>query len=170
MKKSVTITVILLLASSMAACFFPGYKLKPDDKIGEMVISNDLDFGVPNLNEICTFEALHDGTCKIPASATKLGISTGWGEPTLEELDRAWLDSEWKMTFDAHKVDLAPFGTFDMDWEGMKVRVWNVAITNITSGEHTVRYDFHFENGSRPGNHAEVFMFTVVAADPTQGP
>ncbi len=166
MKKLAYILWVVLLASSLVSCVFPGYKLKPGDKIGDMTITNEWESGVLNFNEICSFEELTlDDTCEIPASITKFGISRAWAEDTQEALDLAWSSSKWEMTFDGHKVDLEPFGTFDMELGGQKVRAWNVYIVNPAPGKHEVRYDFNIENTMERGNHNTTFIFTVMAPD-----
>jgi len=48
--------------------------------------------------------------------------------------------------------------------------VWDVGLSNLTLGEHTVRYEFYLENAVERGNHTVVYQFTVVAASLTQSP
>ena len=164
MKKLSCIISIVLFTITMASCYFPGYKLKPGDKVEDMEFINEYEqCQAPNFSDICGFPALADGTCEIPASMTQFWVSTGWAEDTQEGLELAWKDSIWSMTFDNYKVDLPAFGTFDMDLEGQKARAWNVCISNPTPGIHTVVYKIYFENGSRPGNHTYTLSFTVLA-------
>jgi len=158
---------VILLAVLMTACQFPGTKIKPGDKIGDMeFISEFEECQAPNiLNDICTFDALNDGTCEVPASLTKFWVSTGWSEGSQESLELSWKDSEWSMTFDDYEVNLYAFGTYDMDWEDMRARVWDVCVSNPTPGKHTVRYEFLLKNGVQRGNHEVIFNFTVLAAE-----
>lgn len=164
MKKFARWVFVGLIVVSLNSCIFPGYKLKPGDKIGEMEFINEYSSCVaPNFNEICSWDALRKGTCKIPASQTKFWISTGMTWETQEELEQNWLGSEWKMTFDGQPVDLYVFGTFDFDLAGKKARGWNVCISNPVPGTHTVRYDFYKPNGVERGNFQDEFVFTVLA-------
>jgi hypothetical protein len=162
MKKIVLIGLFFLAGLIFAACSLLGVSLKPGDKIGEMVVSNNLEIGMKNFNDLCTFEQLLDSVCEIPISNTKFGVSTGWGEATLEELEKAWKDSTWEVRINGRKVAIEEFGTFDMDLGDMQVRVWNIAITNPPLGKHTVEYKFRLYGGSRPGNHTQTYTFTVV--------
>jgi len=171
MNRPITTTLIslilsMLLSLGIVSCQYSGNKLKPGDKIGEMLISNNLDIGVPNFNEVCTFDQLHLGTCEIPSSIKKIGVSIGWAESTPETLDLSWEGSIWDATIDGHAIDLPSFGTFDMDWEGVNLRVWNVCITNPALGKHTVEYKFFLEKGERPGNHTDTLIFTIIPVEP----
>jgi len=162
---------LIVLAALTASCQFPGSKIQPGDKIGDMeFISEYEQCPAPNFTEICGFPALVLGTCEIPADMTKFWVSTGWAEDTQEELELAWKDSQWSMTFDGHAVDLPAFGTFDMELDGQKARAWNVCISDPTPGKHTVAYKSHFERGSEPGNRGNTLIFTVLAADATLTP
>lgn len=172
MKRFACIGGMILLAVLAASCQFPGTKIQPGDKIGNMEFINDYEqCPAPNFNDICGgFGPLEDGTCVIPVDMTKFWVSTGWAEPTQDELELAWKDSEWGMTFDGYKVDLPAFGTYDMQYEGQPARAWNVCIANPAPGQHTVIYTMHFEHGSRPGNHANKLIFTIPAPDAKQTP
>ena len=167
MKKLIFSISVMLLASSLAACVLPGSKLKPGDTVGDMQLTTEFDL---NIHYLCSFEELAEGTCQIPDTLSEIGISTGWSEITTDALDLTWLDSKWTMTFDGREVDLASFGTFDLDWEDQKARVWDVGITNPAPGEHTVHYEFYFKNGPERGNHYVDYIFTVVDTLPTVAP
>ena len=176
MKKFAFASWLILIAVLTASCQFPGAKIKPGDKIGEMEFINEWEnCQAPNiLHELCTEkEVVIDGTCKVPASQTKFWVSTGWMEGSQEAMELSWKDSEWSMTFDGHEVDLYAFGTFDMDWtdptgkvlDVQKARVWNVCVSNPSPGKHTVRYEFLLKNGVFRGNHELVFNFTVLGEE-----
>jgi len=158
---------VMLLAGLLASCTFPGSKLKPGDTVGDMELTTEFDL---NIHSLCSFDELAEGTCQIPSTITEIGISTGWFEITEDALNLTWLDSTWTMTFDGREVDLASFGTFDLDWEGQKARVWDVGITNPAPGKHTVHYEFNFKNGPERGNHFVDYIFTVIDAPPTLVP
>jgi hypothetical protein len=161
MKRFASLILVMLVTVSLTSCYLPGYKLKPGDKIGEMVLTGSIS---RNVNEVCRgFDTLIAGTCEIPASVSPLGISTGWAEATLEDLDLAWKDSTWKMSFDGREIDLTAFDTFDLDiFPGQKARVWSIGIINPTPGRHTIQYDFYLENSVERGNHSVTWSFTIV--------
>jgi len=165
MKKLASVSWMILFVVLTTSCQFPGSKIQPGDKIGDMTFINDYQqCPAPNFNEICGgFETLADGTCEIPADMTKFWVSTGWAEDTQEALELAWKDSEWSMAFDGYKVDLPAFGTFDMELDGRPTRAWNVCISNPAQGKHTVIYEFYLENAVERGNHVSRLSFTVLA-------
>lgn len=169
MKKFAFVGWLILLAILITSCQFPGTKIKPGDKIGEMEFINEWEqCQAPNFNDICGgFDSLLDGTCEIPADMTQFWISISLARDTQEDLELGWTDSKWNMTFDGYKVDLYAFGTFDMDWvndEGtpQRARAWNVCISNPTPGKHTVTYDFFIKNGVRRGNFTQTYSFIVL--------
>lgn len=166
MKKMTSISGLILFAIFIVSCQFPGTKIQPGDKIGDMEFTNIWEeCQAPNIHEICEggWDALDEGTCEIPAEMTKFWVSTGWEDDTQELLELDWKDSEWNMTFDDYKVDLSAFGTFDLVApSGLPARVWNVCIINPEPGPHTVIYRFYLENGFRRGNHTTSLKFTVL--------
>jgi hypothetical protein len=174
MKKIAFVSWMLLFAVLTASCQFPGSKIKPGDKIGDMEFINEYEqCQVPNiLYDLCSEqEVVFDGTCEVPASQTKFWISTGWMEGSQQAMELSWKDSEWSMTFDGHEVDLWSFGTFDMDWtdptgkvtDVQKARIWNVCVSNPAPGRHTVVYKFLLKNGVWRGTHEVPLTFTVLA-------
>ena len=162
MNKLLTLAIILILIASGSACSVR--PLQPGDKIGEMEL---LDFCEgTNIVEVCPYESLLDGTCKVVATDF-LWVSAGWTERTTEELELTWKDSSWKMFFDNNEVDIEAFGTYDIDIQDpengpIKGRVWNFCVGNITPGIHHVSYEHTFKYGSRPGFKIENWTFTVV--------
>jgi hypothetical protein len=166
-KKLACTICLVLMVGLLTSCVFPGSKLKPGDRLGKMELTTEFDL---NINYLCGFDELDAGTCQVPDSVTVLGVSTGWAEDTIEQLDAAYKDSVWKMTIDGREIDLPSFGTFDLDWGEQKARVWAVGLSNLALGEHTARYEFYLENSVERGNHTMVYQFTVVPASPTQGP
>jgi hypothetical protein len=166
MKKLTYLTLVVLLAALLHSCVFPGYKLKPGDKLGDMEFINNYEACPgPNFSDICGFPALADGTCEIPKSIPVFWISTGWVENTQEELESTWKDSTWKLTFDGHEVDLSKFGTYDMELDGQKARTWSVCISNPSEGKHTVYYEYEFINGVHLGKRHSNLVFTVLPDD-----
>ncbi len=86
-------------------------------------------------------------TCNVPEIPY---IFIGYGEigNTIEALDAAWNAETWQLYFDGFAVDLPAFGFFDTDSDGDKARFWNIAIDNLTPGEHTLRYMIGFMDNS----------------------
>ncbi len=159
MKYPPTVAAVMVLASLLGSCTLPWASIKPGTKIGEMEV---LDFCEgPNISEICTWDELEVGDCILPAGLDSFWISIGWVEDTQAQLEESWLGSRWSMTLDGRKVDLASFGTYDMDFEGKRARVWDVCLSNPTPGEHAVQYDFFLEHSVRRGNHTTEMKFTV---------
>ena len=173
MKKFAFTTWLILFAVLTASCQFPGSKIKPGDKIGEMEFLNVWeDCQAPNiLNDLCTQIQLDEGTCEVALS--QFWISTGWMEGSQEAMEMEWEDSEWSMTFDGREVDLWAFGTFDMQWtdpigvvkDVQYARVWNVCISNPPLGAHAVEYEFILKHGPWRGVHVVTFNFTVLAPE-----
>jgi predicted esterase len=120
--------------------------LQPGDSIGEMVfeIAKD-ETGEPSIFISCSpYIAESDPhvivrTCNFPEISY---IFIGYGDigDSTEALDAAWNTETWQLYFDGYTVDLPAFGYFDIDSDGYKNRFWNVAIDNLTPGEHTLRY------------------------------
>jgi hypothetical protein len=166
----------------LVSCANMDQGIQPGDRIGEMEFISDYDdCPAPNLNEICSFDSLFNGTCEIPADVTRFWISSGWMEGSWDQLNLAWKESQWKMTFDDQEVDLDAFGITDIDWqikpnrlwdvckqtskevhsEREKARMWNVCVAYPSPGKHIVRYEFYMKNGPWRGSHVETFAFTV---------
>jgi len=169
MKKFTFVSWLVLFAVLTAACQFPGTKIKPGNKIGDMEFINEYEqCQAPNYNDICGgFDALASGTCEIPAEMTKFWISISLVRDTQEELEQGWDGSKWSMTFDDHEVDLNTFGTFDFDWQNpagqvQRARGWNVCISNPAPGRHTVVYKYFIKNGVEWGNFTTTHSFTVL--------
>ena len=173
-----------LLIVLMTSCQPAASGIQPGDTVGSMqFVSDRANCRAPNISELCTFESLFDGTCLIPPAVDTFWVSSGWREGSAEALELAWKDSTWSMTFDDRAVDLAAFGTRDLDsqlqaefaWDlGRKSnkeqsneddmeRMWAVCIVDPAPGRHTVRYEFLMKNGVWRGNHVQTFTFTVMA-------
>ena len=158
MKFKFLFLIIMVSLVGLSSCTSKSM-IQPGDKIGDMIVSNDLEIGIPNLNEICTFSQLTTDTCEISGNLSKLGVSTAWGEKSQEDLEEKWPKLSWKVTIDGYPVDLEKFGTFDMEIDNMKYRAWNIAITNPTKGKHEVHYLISY--GDHP-DIDELYMFTII--------
>lgn len=68
-------------------------------------------------------------------------LFVGYGEVanSIEDLNEQWLKKRWELSIDGMPVDLAAFGTLDVDL-GRNIRVWNIALENIPPGLHVLRY------------------------------
>jgi hypothetical protein len=163
MKKIALLALFVLMTFSMVAC--SKKLLQPNDTLGDMKLLSYCEGEL--VNKLCTPDELYEGTCVVPAGVTDLWVSAGWAEETTEELETAWKDSTWKMTFDGHPVDLSAFGTYDVeiddpDYGLLKARVWNFCVSNPTPGKHNARYDSNLPNAYERGNHTEDWTFTVL--------
>jgi hypothetical protein len=71
-----------------------------------------------------------------------------------------WSDLAWKLSIDDQAVDLESFGTFDYVMPGMskssspirevfeKATAWNIVMTNLNPGKHTLRFQAQNETNS----------------------
>jgi len=86
-------------------------------------------------------------TCNVPEIPY---IFIGYGDigDSIDGLNASWNTETWQLYFDGYAVDLPAFGFFDADSDGYKTRFWNVAINNLTPGEHTLRYVISFMDTS----------------------
>ncbi|GEM_PF-826609 len=145
-----------------------GVMLRPGDLIGEMqVVKSELEnmnlsifnYCEPYLGSqpvVLTFE------CQVPRSDF---LFIGYGEiaNSIDELNKKWEAKTWRLSINGNPVDLSAFGTLDVDL-GRKIRVWNVALENLSLGSHVLRYEAQEEQNSR--NVTDLtWMFTMV--DPT---
>ncbi len=168
MKSLPVLAAVVVLASLLGSCTLPWASIRPGTKIGEMEV---LDFcEAPNISSLCSWEKLDAGDCIVPAGMDQFWISTGWEEETIEELEAAWLDSRWSMTLDGRNVDLASFGTYDMNEDGLRQRVWDVCLSHPSAGQHVVIYDYFMPNGIQRGNHQTRIIFTMMPAEPSAAP
>ncbi len=67
-------------------------------------------------------------------------------------MNRTWADLVWELSIDDYVVDLDSFGTFDYVMPAMpaspspirevfaKVTDWNLVMTNLNPGEHTLHF------------------------------
>ena len=102
----------------------------------------------PWLWDYCDSETAYESTtitrqCEVPLTS-ELFIGLGWVLDTWEEVEAGWLadSATWELFIDDQPVDLSTFGVNDFEASGLKFRMWNVVIENITPGAHTIRYIF----------------------------
>jgi predicted esterase len=77
--------------------------------------------------------------CHMPA-LPELFIGLGDVAPTMSEVLQGWNQETWEMWLDDQPIDLAAFGTLDVDYQAFKGRLWNVMLLDATPGVHTLRY------------------------------
>jgi predicted esterase len=73
----------------------------------------------------------------------------------------------WNLSIDDNPVNLSEFGTLDLDL-GKKIRVWNIALENISPGSHVLRYVAReIEN---PQNVTDITWFITVVDQTVSAP
>ncbi len=123
--------------------------IEPGERIGDMVLTTAQDEGgaEPQLFDFCdpyiteSDPAVITRECEVPVMPYYF-IGYGIFADTTSELDTLWSTIAWELIVDGHPVDLAAFGTIDLDW-GKQYRVLNVVLANPTPGEHTIRYIYN---------------------------
>jgi len=149
---------IALLVLVLAACTeaAPSIDLiEPGDKVNDMVIAKgDLQSAFEDetlLNHYC--EAEFDVnrvelTCEAVHGDFLFLNCLGVVEYTTEDLDARWEKTTWELTIDGEIVDLPKFGLVEQPSNfqpGKIVRIWSVAIENLTAGTHTIVCNETFE-------------------------
>ena len=89
--------------------------------------------------------------CRAPVLPTlAIGHIFLFGDEVLANLN--WGDLVWELSIDDQAVDLESFGTYEYVMPGLamnpspvrevfhKVTAWNVVLTNLSPGEHTLRF------------------------------
>jgi hypothetical protein len=169
------VALALLLSLSMAACIQPiaapaAQALKPDDKIGEMIVVQGpvpFDLNITHYGAYCNANPMLDlGStvakpgkyiveCSVPP-LPKMFIAFGLTARTAELLNAAWTASDSELYVNDQPIDQSAFGSLEADVPvtGMpgedpnkvlilKARVWNVILENLTPGQFTMRLVWH---------------------------
>jgi hypothetical protein len=89
--------------------------------------------------------------CRAPVMPTlAIGHIFLFGDEVLANLD--WSELTWELSIDDQAVDLESFGTYEYVMPALamnpspvrevfqKVTAWNVVLTNLSPGEHTLRF------------------------------
>lgn len=89
--------------------------------------------------------------CRTPLLSTlAIGHIFLFADEALTNLN--WSDLVWELSIDDQAIDLESFGTFDYVMPGMsqgpspvrevfmKATAWNIVLTNLNPGEHTLRF------------------------------
>ncbi|RIK31277.1 MAG: hypothetical protein DCC56_03570 [Anaerolineae bacterium] len=155
MKLPLGTAFLLLTAMILSACQpsseTPGLPeadlLQPGDTIGAMrvVTSKPEDVSRTIFDYCDPYLGSQSVTLSFECQTPKTDfLFIGYGEiaNSYDELDKRWEARTWELTIDGNPVDLPAFGTLDVNL-GKKVRVWNVALENISPGSHVMQYEAH---------------------------
>lgn len=123
----------------------PPAGLQPGESVGEVTLTQAQDeteaanliwdYCSPNVGD----QAGQSDTklCTVPQFADMF-IGNGIYVDAIERLEGEWSSLAWELYVDEQPVDLAAFGTVDV-WGG-NYRLWNVLLSELPLGEHTIRY------------------------------
>ena len=154
--------LVILVACQSAGQPGGGAMFRPGDTLGGMNLTTGA-ADVPPLWAFCSSapENTHIRTfqCRAPVlQALAIGHAFLLADEALTSLDRSEL--VWELTIDDQAVDLESFGTFDYVMPSMtkspspvrevfkKATAWNVVMTNLNPGEHTLYYKAHSKRES----------------------
>jgi hypothetical protein len=148
----------LLIAIILSSCQHPATtKLKPGDKIGDMILTTGAAKAVPlwffcsrasETNSVTTVE------CKVPL-VSRLAIGNTFGVPDIALADLDWAASAWELFIDNQPLDLGTFGTYYVVFPSMTsspsrirevfkmIKVWDVVLENPGPESHTLRGLIH---------------------------
>lgn len=143
-----------LPSASVTATALPTSKLlEPGDKVGEVTLvipapAQDTNGTMTDncLGYTVRKPGVYDFKCPVAlAPMHMLGI--GWGAETAEELEDNWSKMKWRVYLDGQEIDLKSFGTVDStaDNNNFFIRIWNVAIKDLTPREYTIRSVFEVQ-------------------------
>lgn len=182
MKGYFDLACILIIATVLSACAVPTAtptlappisksSLRPGTTFQEMTVDTAQDqAGEPSIFDTCspiiteTDASVIVRECSVPQMPV---IFVGYGDfaSSQEELDALWESETWAMYIDGHPVALDEFGVFDIDWEGNRLRQWNVTVHNLTPGQHAFRYVIGRVDNSREPTDA---TWTVTVGEASQ--
>ncbi len=136
--------------------------INPGDKVGSMTVTT----GQGNADIFSFCDPMPGADVKVSECAVppvpNLGI--GWGNlaDSADQQESEWQAQTWELILDGYSVNLPAFGTVDSNIPQGHLRLWNIMIEGLTSGEHTLQYIIHEK---QPGNEDSVtdmtWIFTV---------
>jgi hypothetical protein len=147
--------VLLMLAACQAAGQpLSAAMFRPGDSIDGMSLTTGA-ADAPPLWAFCSGsqESNHIKTfnCRAPVLPTlAIGHAFLFADEVLTSQD--WSELVWELSIDGQAVDLESFGTFDYVMPSlsqspspvrevfMKATAWNIVLTNLNPGEHTLRF------------------------------
>jgi len=151
---SFNVLIAVLIACQPVGRSMATSMLKPGDEIDSMVITTG-SAKAPPLWAFCSLIQQRGNAitshCSVPSMLPKLAIGHVFmvADEALTELD--WSDFTWELSIDDQTVDLEPFGTYDYMMPSMPrnrspirevfkvLTAWDVVLTNLKPGEHTLR-------------------------------
>jgi len=160
--------------------------LKPGDTLDQMIVTREPpESNGPPLWAFCAPAFSNEPghitiECSVPP-LPELGIGHGWFAVDEATRDANWQAMTWELYLDDHAIDLDAFGPVDADLprtglpgrepneEVMtKLRAWDVLLSDLTTGAHTLRSVLHIsqeiDNGfhaNKPGTYELVVNFTI---------
>lgn len=168
--------------------------LKPGDKIDEMLISTgpgEMDgppiwaFCPPAFSEEPGVKTIE---CSVPP-LPELPVGHGWFAADEAKRDASWKSMDWGLTIDGQSVDLNTFGAVDVDLPqtGLpghdpdeevitKLRTWDVLLSGLAHGPHTLQSVMHASQDIDDGFHItkagtyKLLVNLTVEAAPTATP
>lgn len=165
----------------LTACQSDGQPLSPAMvKAGDEINGMSLTTGAADAPPLWAFcsssqESNHIKTfnCNVPVLPTlAIGHIFLLSDEALTNLD--WSDFVWELSLDSQAVDLDSFGTFDYVMPSMskspspirevfkKATAWNIVMTNLNPGEHTLRF-------LAQNNTDSYTWFVNLVIEPTDG-
>ena len=154
--------IVILAACQSAGQPGGGAMFRPGDNLGGMNLTTGA-ADAPPLWAFCSSpqENTHIRTlqCRVPVLPTlAIGHVFLLADEAFARLD--WSELIWELSIDDQAVDLESFGTFEYVMPGMtkspspvrevfkKATAWNVVMTNLNPGEHTLYFKAHSETDS----------------------
>jgi len=187
------IFIIILMVLILAGCAAPSPTtlpmVKPGDSVGGMIVQKGASKSDgPPIWAFCSPSAgekpgVVTEDCTVPA-LPELSIGHGWITFDEATRDSEWKVIKWELYLDGQAIDLNAFGTFDADLPQTgvpghdpneevitKLRSWDVLLTNLKPGAHTLRSVLHqsdaLDDGlggiEPPGTYELIVNFTIEA-------
>lgn len=147
------------------------HMLKPGDKIGEMVVkSGPAEIEGPPIWAFCSPAFSEEPgvktiECSVPPPPD-LPVGHGWFSSDEAKRDENWEAMTWELFIDDQPVELNAFGALDVDLPqtGLpghgpdeevitKLRTWDVLLSDLVPGVHTLRSVLHVSQDIDDGFH-----------------
>ena len=156
---SFNVLIAVLIACQPVGQSMVTSMLEPGDQIDGMILATGA-ADAPPLWAFCSPALENEGVATMdclvpPLPKLAIGHSFGLADQALQTLD--WSDFTWELSIDDQTIDLKTFGTYDYVMPSMprnhshirevfrKFTAWDVVLTNLKSGEHTLRGLAHSE-------------------------
>ena len=170
MKKYLLLTIFFFLLSACindSPNIIEG-QINPGDEVGGMLFQpvEEMDWNI-SLSFLCDMDSgvgpITDNSFSCyaqPGGRIIFGNCSGVGSERPQDIEELWQDFELEVTFDDHKINLAPFGFQDFDpfQPGEQYfRIWNLMVENVTSGTHILKC----VEKTVDGTDSTTYVFTV---------